>query len=133
MDTEAVIEAGKLIGEPKTVARDNSNAYAVIPKNAEVQDLEVYADAPRRARASVAAHDAETFGAYFNRFKTDASVILADQQKFLVAGIIDYHPVTGAAFREHCVSYEAPRSLEWKTWRGASGKQMSPVLWRKSL
>lgn len=125
MDTEAIIEAGKLIGEPKTVASDNPHAYAVIPSNAQIEDLEEYAEAPRRARAEVAAHDPETFGAYFNRFKTADSVILADQDKFTIVGIIDYHPKDGAAFREHRVSYEAPRSLEWKTWRTASGKRMA--------
>lgn len=124
MGAEAIVHAGQLIGDPKTVASENAHAYAVVPNDARIDDLEEYADAPRRARATVAAHTTETLVSYFNRFKTGDSVILADQSKFVVVGIIDYHPKTGAAFREHRVSYEAPRSLEWKTWRTSSGRKM---------
>lgn len=121
---EAVIFAGQALGEPKAVP-GGVIPYAVIPDGAKVEDLERLLPAPARAQANVTAKSAETFAAYVNRFKVKATVIFADQEKFTLVGIIDYHSAASPAFREHRVSYGAPRSLEWNTWRTASGKRMA--------
>lgn len=121
-DLKAVLDAGAGIGEPKTAG---IGQYAVVPDGWAVESLEAYLDKPIRAKAEVTAKSAETFSAYVVRFKTDATAIFADQQNFKVVGIIDYHAPEAPAFREHRVSYAAPRSLEWTTWRTSSGKKMS--------
>lgn len=124
MDYEAIIAAGGMIGDPKTLG-DDTIPFAVVPEGSEVHDLEKFLRFPVRTRAAVAAHDVPTFCAYFNRFKREDSAVFAAQEKFLVVGIIDYHGVELPAFREHRVSYAAPRSVEWTTWVGSNGKKMT--------
>lgn len=123
MDMEAIIRAGQQIGDPKTLG-EGSVPFAVVPNDCIVKGLEHLLPLPRRAKAAVAAHTAATFDAYFNRFKTPASVIFADRDAFALVGVLDYHAPDQAAFREHHVTYTAPKSKEWTTWRGASGKKM---------
>lgn len=120
----AVIEAGKLIGLPKTI-ECGVIPYAVVPKGAALESLEDYLERPARARGQITAQSAETFSDYINRFKMDATVIFACQDAFVLTGVIDWHTPGSAAFCEHRVSYSCPRSLEWETWRGAHGKRMS--------
>lgn len=121
---DEVVRAGQLIGDAKT-APGGAIPYALVPEGAAVQDLERLLAAPVRARAAVTAKSAETLSAYIVQFKTDATAIFADQERFSIVGIIDYHAPSQPAFREHRVSYAAPRSLEWATWRTCSGKKMS--------
>lgn len=121
---EEIVRAGQLIGDAKT-APGGAIPYAVVPEDAKVEELERLLPAPTRPRAAVTAKTAETLSAYIVRFKTDATAIFADQETFKIVGIIDYHAPEQPAFREHRVSYIAPRSLEWTTWRTASGKKMS--------
>lgn len=121
---EKVVRAGQLIGDAKSV-EGGAIPYAVVPNDATVEDLEHLLPSPVRARGDVQAKSAETLAAYIVRLKTDATALFADQQAFKIVGIIDYHAPDAPAFREHRVSYSAPRSLEWATWRGASGKKMT--------
>lgn len=126
-DYQAIIDAGQNLGQPKAAG---DGLYAVIPEGSTVEDLERFLDAPIRARATVTAKTAETFSAYVNRFKilggaAPKTAVFADQEKFTLVGIIDYHGFGEPAFREHRVSYTAPRSLEWQTWKGKNGQTMS--------
>lgn len=121
---DKVIQAGSMIGDAKSVA-DGVIPYAIVPNDAHIDELERLLPAPVRARATVTANSAETLSAYINRFKSENSAIFADQAKFTIVGIIDYHAPSAPAFREHRVTYVAPRSLEWQTWTGGSGKRMA--------
>jgi len=121
---DKVIETGGLIGEPKAVP-GGLIRYAVIPEGSSVHELERLLPAPVRARAAVTALSVDTFCAYVTKFKTEATAIFADQKSFSLVGIIDYHMPSAAAFRDHRVSYSAPRSLEWETWRGSNAKKMT--------
>lgn len=121
---QAIIDAGNALGEAKT-APGGVIPYAIIPDGASIDELERLLPAPVRARATVTAKSVETFCAYVNRYTAEDTAIFADQETFRLVGIIDYHPVAGAAWREHLVTYNAPRSLEWQTWRATSGKRMT--------
>lgn len=122
MDFDAIIKAGQNLAEPKVVG--DGIPFAVIPEGSSVEDLEKLLLAPKRARGAVAAHDVATFNAYFNKFKGADSAAFGNQQGFQVVGIIDYHGPSTPAFREHRVTYTAPRSKEWETWKGANGRRM---------
>lgn len=124
MDFQAILNAGGSLGEAKAV-NGGAVPYAVIPEGAAVEDLERLLPAPVRARAEVTAKSEATFSAYVNRFKGENTSIFADQQAFSLVGVIDYHGPTAAAWCDHRVSYSAPRSLEWQTWRTSSGKRMA--------
>lgn len=120
-DSDTMLAAGAAQARPELLG---SGAYAVVPEGYAIEDLERFFDSPARARATVTAKTAETFAAYVNRFKSEGSAIFADQEKFALVGIIDYHQPGLPAFREHWVAYAAPRSLEWQTWRGKNGEKM---------
>lgn len=122
MESEPIIRAGQLIGDAKSPA--GGAPYAVIPSDSKLEPLEGLLPTPIRHRATVTANDVPTVIAYFNRFKSGASALFADQPKFTIVGILDYHAPETPAFREHRLSYAAPRSLEWLTWRAQSGKRM---------
>lgn len=121
---EAVVLAGQAIGDAKQ-APAGVIPYAVIPEGSKVEDLERLLPVPARTRAAVTAKSAETFAAYVKAFALPATVVFGDQERFQLVGIIDYHAKDAPAFREHRVTYSAPRSLEWKTWRGSNGKTMA--------
>lgn len=121
---EAVVLAGQAIGDAKAVPGGVIH-YSVIPEGAKVEDLERLLPIPARARAAVTAGSSETFAAYVKAFARPETVVFGEQEKFCLIGIIDYHSKETPAFREHRVTYAAPRSLEWKTWRGTSGNRMA--------
>lgn len=114
--------AGQNAGPPKSVG---DGMYAVVPEGSTIEDLERFLDVPIRARGSVTAKTEETFSAYVNRYKSlQKTVVFADQEKFALVGVVDYHAADEPGHREHRVTYTAPRSLEWTTWRGQNGKKM---------
>lgn len=121
---DKIIEAGSLIAEAKT-APGGVIPYAIVPEGAAVEDLERLLPAPARPREQVTAKSVDTLCAYVNRYKTGDTVVFGDREDSQVVGIIDYHPVNGAAWAEHRVHYTAPRSLEWETWREKNKKPMS--------
>lgn len=123
MEDRAFVDALHSHGEPREIK--GAIPYVLVPTDAEIKDLEHLLPKPLRARAAIVAHDVSTLIAYVNRFKRGDTVLFADPQAFTVVGIIDYHGKDAPAFREHRVTFTAPRSLEWQAWRGHSGKRMS--------
>lgn len=128
MDTEAIVQAGQLIGEPKLIPSEPS--YAVVPEGAALESLERFGAAPARMRGKIVAHDVETFTTYFNDFAGAESRIFADLKAVTIVGVLDYHDPKRdqpAGWREHAITYVAPKSPEWLVWTGHSGKKMSQV------
>ncbi|MGE5151190.1 MAG: DUF2303 family protein [Rhodospirillaceae bacterium] len=121
---DKIIEAGQALADAKSVP-GGTIPYAVVPVGAHIEELERLLPAPARARAAVTAKSAATFNAYVVAFKTSATAIFADQEEFTLVGVIDYHLPETPAWGSHRVTYAAPRSLEWQTWRGSSGKKMA--------
>ncbi|HYF88998.1 DUF2303 family protein [Azospirillum sp.] len=126
---QSVIDAGICLGGAR--AEHNGTAYAIIPQGAKLESLEALLPAPSRAKGSVTVHDAASFATYFNRFKTDASVVFADQQSATIVGVLNYHgPATESATMQPAwadwrVIYSMPKSLQWRRWREADGRAMA--------
>ena len=121
---ESMLAAGSALVAP--VAPEADSRFVVVPDGYKVEDIEKFLVAPARARGTITAETPEAFIAYYNRFvDEDASLVFARTEDFNVTGIIDWHaPGDQAAFAEHRVVYEAPRSDEWQIWTGMNGKPM---------
>lgn len=94
-----------------------------------VEDLEEKLPHPREKRGGRSFTSADSFIAYVNRQKTDATVVYAAESGVLTA-IIDDHqaasePDSKAGWGRHVAKLERPLTLAWKAWRERSGKPMS--------
>lgn len=69
---------------------------------------------------------ADSFSAYVNRFKGEATTIFAKADAPLLMAIIDYHS-TDAARCDHRVSFVPPWSEEWARWRALDGKSLTQM------
>jgi uncharacterized protein YfdQ (DUF2303 family) len=110
------------LGGPCGLDLEGGGRYAVVPEGYELRDLEKFLNAPLRQRADVTATDFASFCAYVSRFKNENTMIFADAA---IVAIIDYHAPNGdAGFREHRVTYQTPKSLEWQKWQQMNTKRM---------
>lgn len=133
-ETAAIIAAGTAMAGPFQ-AKEGGVPVIVVPEGYKVEDIERYLDFPARARGIIKAETPDAFIAYFNRFADETedgkddpdgcSMVFARSGDFLVKGIIDWHvPHDQPGFAEHRVTYEAPRSDEWKIWTAMNGTAM---------
>ena len=83
-----------------------------------------------RIRAAVTMHDADSFIAYVNRYKTSATRLFAEPG-FLAGGaahvtaVLDYHKPDAADYGAHTVAYQPRYSDQWKRWQSACLKPMA--------
>lgn len=108
--------ASKAMSEPKRVTSSDF-PFVVIPDDHLVMDLEHTLLNPMRTRATVAISAADSFIAYINKHKTDATSLygsMGDKPSFIA--VIDDHAPAVAAWREHKATYACPLSPEWRTW-----------------
>jgi uncharacterized protein YfdQ (DUF2303 family) len=124
-DFKSVIDVAQQAGQPHDAIGD----YAIVPQGTRLEDLERFHAAPRRIKQKVVLHRVETFLKYFSAFGkpyptgdgNSFSAVFADQTSFAVTAVFDYHGAE-PAWGDHTAVYASPRSLEWTTWRVASGK-----------
>ncbi len=127
-DIEAALAAGMNMAGP--LEADGVH-YTLLPKDCKVErfDGEHLLANPRRVRGLVTAADADSFIAYFNRFKDPASMIFAnpDSAALKFVGVLNYHapasPTTETSISpelprwgDHRVTYACPYSKEWQIW-----------------
>jgi uncharacterized protein YfdQ (DUF2303 family) len=120
-NTQAALDAGKLLADLKRFGVNDSVIVAAVPEGHElqVQDLEQFQDRPRRVMKTLQAGDAESFVNYFNRFAVNTSVVFFTQRKSggEFSGVVDYHTPTTPEWCGHQVNYTPVETEEWKTWR----------------
>jgi uncharacterized protein YfdQ (DUF2303 family) len=118
-DIESAIQAGMLIGEPKTI---NGTPVIVLPKGAEIQELDHLRDKPQHIAQYIRVHTAESFTRYFNQFATDDSIILVDTKKASILGIIDFHmDADHPDWCAHRLHFTMAATHEWNAWQTNSG------------
>lgn len=123
-DTRTAVDAGILIGEPKRVG--DAGAFAVIPHDAKLVDLEQFLPVPGYAKSAVTARTVDSLVAYVNRHRTDNTSVFADVESGRIKAVVDYlSKANEPAHRAHSVTYSAPFSEEWATWTGIDGKKMA--------
>lgn len=81
---------------------------------------------PRYIHQRVTLQTRDSLAEYVNRFKTEASILFADQEKSTIVAALDYHAkadpdadIAGEAnHAAHRASLELPFSEEWRVWTG---------------
>lgn len=127
---ERLVDLGKAQADPIPLKVDQA---VLVPDGYTVEDLtglaEKYLPAPRRKRASVTLHDAESFCGYYKNHKSPASVVFADTQTCEFKAILDYHGMgeQPAGWREHQAGFVLMTTPEWNTWTGSHHKGMSQM------
>ena len=115
---------GMTQGQPRRVS-NHSSPYVVIPKDAQVHDVERTLLRPVRHRGIVTLHDQQSFVSYVNTFRTDGSAIFADQTSSAVVCVLNYHNETQPDWCDWRAVYSMPRSLEWSKWLQANSRKMA--------
>jgi uncharacterized protein YfdQ (DUF2303 family) len=101
--------------------------YLVKPDGTLV-NMEGYLPAPVMRRGDVQVHAAVSFAGYINRFKSNDSVIFADQVAQAFTGVLDYHRegATGTAgWARHRVTLKLQPTEAWLEWTGQDKKAMT--------
>lgn len=84
-----------------------------------------YADNPHKLEASRVMYSAPSFTAYFNRFATAESIILADPKNFTLSAILDYHSKELIPeWCRHRAKLEMRTSAQLTAWLSNDGKLM---------
>ena len=121
---EAVVEALKQ--KPEIIAAEHLGPLAFLPAGVQVRSLSEHLLQPERVRQRVTLLTADDFIGYWQRFKSESSVIFGDERTATYTSIIDFHTADGTAkWCGHVAVYMCPRSKEWEIWAGANGKRMS--------
>lgn len=120
-DIQAALDAGALIGEPKT-APGSDIPYALVPDGAQIASLEHLLQNPTLTRRTVALATLESFIAYVQKFSDADSAIFGDPVTMQLTALLDYHRVDEPRWCQHIACYTAPTSLEWQTWNGQDNR-----------
>ena len=103
-------------------------SYALLPEGVQLEDLERFDYSPRRIKQHVRPSTPGAFGAYFDRYQTDETVVFVDADLLEITAIFDYH--TPQAEEGHgpsasWCSHQATLSLkltdELEAWSRQSG------------
>lgn len=99
--------------------------FVVIPEGCRVESLrEIADDFPSRVREVVQVATVESFIQYLDMFKTENTVIFANEDSKKVKAIFDYHSKEeGADWCDHQLILIFSFSPEWNTWAGKNGRR----------
>ena len=118
-DTQAAIDAGKQIGELRTIDQNNSR-YVLVPYGFDIKELKYLNGRPDRVDTVVNTSTTESFIAYFKRFANEHSIVIFHSESAKFLGYIDYHeagtPVV-PNFQDHIVMLQVHKTPEWATWQ----------------
>jgi uncharacterized protein YfdQ (DUF2303 family) len=91
--------------------------------------LDERAPAPRRRTGNVNLDTLDSFIAHVNRYKSDDSVVFADQGNGRLVAVFNYHPAgadhASAGWADHRAVYACPKSDSWIAWSNRAGDGMS--------
>src|ERR1051326_745785 len=133
-DVQAILDAGKALGQPIT----NSDARQVIliPNGYKAEALEKFTEQyrlnPVRIKTRLQCTRAESFIGYVNEFKEDYTKVFVDLVKSVkLVAVIDYHHATApdaiAMWCDHLAVYEPPFTPEWQRITGGNKRRMNQL------
>lgn len=121
-DTAVLLAAIAHLAQPKLGDKD----FTLVPKGFEVEDLERFWGSPRRTRQEVEAATLKSFKDYVNRFLVEGcTALFADPEKARVLAILDYHEPNGAQWGDHVVTFNLPKTPEWRAWEKHNKQSMT--------
>lgn len=122
-DVAEAISAGMALGDPKQI---EGRAFAVLPEGSTAHDLEHMRLTPQRKRGVTTLCDTASFITVVNLDKTPDTRLYGSYKKPRFMAVFNDHGQT-PGWQDHRAIYECPTSIEWQTWTGSNGKQMSQV------
>lgn len=121
---EAIVKAVRR--GPETHNLSKLAQFASVPEGYTLESLEKFRLEPERVKQRVTLLTAADFVSYHARFRTADTVIFGDERAARYTCIIDYHQADGVPhWCGHSAVYECPKSKEWETWIGSSGRRMT--------
>lgn len=109
---------------PTLVEVAGASPLAAIPEGFKIISLAEHLLNPETLDQRVTVLTADAFLAYWNRFKSDNSVVFADERAATYTAILDYHTPKGDPGRcDHRAVYAAPKSKEWDIWAALDRKR----------
>lgn len=135
-ENDAIIQHLTENYEPHAVQIERGDAnrteILAVPKGMEIKSLKGFLDqylpAPERRKGSTQLADIDSFCAFVNRQKGDATVIYATPGEHpSLTCVFDHDPAgpEGAGWAQHRATYTFPLSAQWAAWRKAHGEAVS--------
>lgn len=91
--------------------------FIAAPNGVDVTKYDELLERPRRVNEGQLFRDAESFGAYVNRFKDSNSLMLGNRDNGKFQCVLDYHESgTAPRWGEHVAWLNLRQSDEWKAW-----------------
>lgn len=123
---DAAIDVGMLAAQQRNI---QGTPYVVVPEGAKVEKLESMMAYPSRKKGHVFLRDTASFIEIVNEQKDENTVLYGCYtDPVFVAVFNDHSGQSGSGmpgWRDHRATYNCPQSIEWKTWKAQSGKQMN--------
>lgn len=123
---QAALDAGASLGNIKDVA---GVPFVVVPDDFQVVDMEHHLAAPMRATGNTNFYDEASFIHFVNETKNPDTRIYFQANPVRFRAVFNDHQAASAGgvpgWRDFSATYDAPLSVEWKLWLGASGKKMT--------
>lgn len=112
-----------------TVERPDGGRTAFVPVDSKAVDIPPLEPTLTRIRQHVTLHDRDSFVAYVNRYKTEATRLFAEpgflaSGKAAVSAVLDYHRPDGPEHVAHIATYAPRYSEQWQRWHKACSEPM---------
>ncbi len=126
---EAIKEiAGLAVGAVKVDAIEIHGIPAIVKYSPDGPTVELrpdLLDKPRMIQESVSFSEMASFGLYFNRFKSDGSVLFGSRDSKRVSATFDYHAPGKPDWCQHTATLQFVPDKDWERWTKASQSKMS--------
>ena len=117
---DALLDRGAANAAP--VATPDGGSLVLVPERFTAKKIEPLEPPLPRIRQRVTLHDQDSFIAYVERYKTDATRIFAEpgflnqDHQARIIGTLDYHEPGTPRYCAHSALYAPRYSDQWKTW-----------------
>lgn len=124
IETNAVTAAVLAACNQPTRLVGNGIPAVILPSDFSVENLEHTLAAPTRKRGTANLLDSASFVAVVNDQKNDDTRLFSTTNPPTFTAVFNHH-AQEAGWGDHRATYNAPLSVEWKTWTGVDGDKMT--------
>lgn len=124
----AAAQLGAALADPQqatTGQQGTSIPYVLVPDGYELKDLDSLFTKPSRKCGGITLLDAASFCTHIESQRNDDSVIYCNPHVPRFTVVFNEHAKDAAGWRDHTATWACPVSVEWTTWTGQNGKQLS--------
>lgn len=139
-EADAVAElAGKTQNFPFFEKTEDGRVLALVPQGNGHWEIQDVSDPLRETKTppyiaqAITLQTLDSLVEYGQRFRTAATILLADIDKNSIRAVIDYHAPDKADRAAHSATMALPFSVEWQTWTGIDGKMMDQLEFARFL